>query len=57
MELNGKNECIALDIIKMLYKNKCTVRQSDEILSFVKKYILDSSTVQVDEKAYVEKYC
>lgn len=57
MELNGKNECIALDIIKMLYENKCTVRQSDEILSFVKKYILDSSTVQVDKKAYVEKYC
>ena len=57
MELNRKNECIALEIIKTLHENKCTVRQSDEILSFVKRYILDNSTVQVDEKAYVEKYC
>lgn len=56
MELNGINEGVAFEILKMLEEEKCTVKQACEILSFVQKYLLGSSTVQFDRNAFVKEF-
>ena len=46
MEATKRNYCIAQQIIYLLAKENCTVKQSEEILSFVGTTIRNTSTVQ-----------
>lgn len=46
MEATKRNYHIALQIIELLAKENCTVKQSEEILSFVGTTIRNTSTVQ-----------
>ncbi|WP_308541801.1 hypothetical protein [uncultured Oscillibacter sp.] len=49
MEATKQNYQIAKEIIELLAKENCTVKQSEEILSFVGTTIRNTSTVQRSE--------
>lgn len=49
MDATKQNYQIAREIIALLAKEHCTVRQSEEILSFVGTTIRSTSTVQCPE--------
>lgn len=49
METTKQNYQIAKEIIELLAKENCTVKQSEEILSFVGTTIRNTSTVQRSE--------
>lgn len=51
MEATQQNYRIAKQIIALLAKENCTVRQSAEILSFVGTTIQNTATVQLTESA------
>lgn len=51
MEATKKNDQIAQQIIELLAKENCTVRQSEEILSYVGMTIRNVSTVQVPKQS------
>lgn len=51
MEATKQNYQIAEQILKLLAKENCTVRQSEEILSYVGMTIRNVSTVQFQESA------
>lgn len=53
MKATRQNEEIARTIINLLAKEKCTVKQSDEILHYVERTITMNATVhQVEEKLF-----
>ena len=56
MELNEKNEKIALEITRLLAENVCTVEQSRSILSFVQGYVANHSTVQFDRNDFLSVF-
>ena len=49
MEATKRNYHIALKIIELFANENCTVKQSEEILSFVGTTIRNTSTVQRSE--------
>ena len=56
MELNGTNERVACEILALLKENDCTISQSEDILSFVQRYVRTSSTVQFSKEQFEDKY-